>query len=192
MGVRMEKEKLQKIKNDIENMKQKMEEYKKIVPRLQELEQNPSVKEYLNLLGIVQSYVYNWLMDTNNCILLERVYNDFSFWMETKTTHEKTLYMYLGTFKNLKSMGAEHYLVNRKDVSAEYNEYQNLENQMILRLPILLCGAFEASHAILFPQYFSNRYLFSIQSEFYRLVRDKGTEEASKQIMKKYAFENKI
>ena len=145
----MKEEILERIKMDYHEMKSKKEKYQKIRKRIQELEQNELVKEYLQLLSQTESYDYERIVDLSKEKMYDRAFRNHL----TSIKETNGIYVYLGSFIYSIECDIEHgandYRVKRNDPNANYWLYQDIERYDSIEIPIKKYEDFEKNHQVI-------------------------------------------
>ena len=183
----MKEEILERIKMDYEKMKSEKEQYQKVRKRIQELEENELIKEYLGLLSQTESYDYERIAGLSKEKMYDRAFRNHL----TSIKETNGIYVYLGTFIYSIECDIEHgandYRVNRNNPNADYRLYQDIESYDSIEIPIKKCEDFEKTHQVIFAKtYPKNLKYYEIQNYFIKTSIEEGQEVACKKLLKKY------
>lgn len=179
----MTEEILEKIKKEYEQRKQKQNEIKGKIKRLNELKKNPFVIEYIELTDFINNSFYHEYTDE------EIMVSSFNKYIsEIKDTNG--IYIYLGTFRLSNICDIEHgpsdERVSRNDPSAKYSIYQDIEKFSCNQIPIKHREQFEKHNKIIFPKTINtNKYFYELQKEFIRECINSSQEEACQKLLSK-------
>lgn len=184
----MKEETLNEIRREVQELKRKNEEINNKTRRLQELEENENIREYLRLRGIKRLRIKGYL-ETDEEALIPKVYYRYLNSISASDTNK--IYVYLGTYKSSQESDVEHgpsdIRVSYQDPKAEYRIFQDIELNSQIVLPISECRRFESSNKIiyLFGYRLWSKY-YEIQKEFFTTSVKSSQEEACKLILRKY------
>lgn len=182
----MKEEILQSIKKEYQEKKQQQNNTIEILKKIEELEQNEIVKEYLNLTEQINTVDYSQIIAQNKDDLLESAFRKHSNLIK----ETNGIYVCLGTFMMDNICDIEHgpsdYRVRRNDPKAEYRVYQDLENYNTKQIPIKQCEEFENTHTVIIPKtILTEKYYYELQREFLKNAVKYGQEKACQKVLKK-------
>ncbi len=184
----MKEETLNEIRREVKELKRKNEEINRKNRRIQELEQDAKVREYLRLREIKSMRIKEYL-ETDIESLVEKVYYRYTRCINVTDTNN--IYVYLGTYKSSYDTDIEHgsndIRVDYNDTSAEYRMFQDIELDSQIIIPISKCKDFESLHKIVYIKGYRlwARY-YSIQKEFFTEAVKSSQEKACERILRKY------
>lgn len=189
----MKEETLNKLRMEVKELKRKNEEINRKNRRIQALEQDSKVREYLKLRGIRETRIIEHL-ETNEESLVEKAYYSLIRSINEKDTNK--IYVYLGTYKSSYESdvihGSNDIRVDYNDPTSEYRMFQDIELDSQIIIPIDKCKDFESSNKIIYLKGYRlwGKY-YSIQKEFFKESFKNGQEEACKLILRKYNSNSK-
>ena len=180
----MEQKILDEMRDKYSTKLQIMQKYENIAKRINELEENEFVKEYMELVSILKNHEGKEIKTWNDNRLIESAYR--SLIHNIKETNG--IYVYIGTYvlSNICDIihGPSHYKVNRDDPKAEYRIYKNLENDEEQEITINKCDVFEKKHKIIFPKCSLTReFFYKLQRQFFNIAIREGQEAACVKIL---------
>lgn len=156
--------------------------------KIEDLEKNPFVKEYLKLREELESdkdHKYTHMERLNDFDMLKLCYN------RVNITETNNIYVYTGTFKNdiNDSLGTR---VNYDSENALYSKYSNIELQeynfnSAMIIPVSKREEFEKNNIVIFPKnYLLDKTFYDIQNKFFLDAMELGQEKAIEKLIKKY------
>ncbi len=156
--------------------------------KIEDLEKNPFVKEYLKLREELESdkdHKYTHMERLNDFDMLKLCYN------RVNITETNNIYVYTGTFKNdiNDSLGTR---VNYDSENALYSKYSNIELQeynfnSTMIIPVSKREEFEKNNIVIFPKnYLLDKTFYDIQNKFFLDAMELGQEKAIEKLIKKY------
>ena len=157
----MKIEELNTIRNSYERIKEDQIKAKKVWDRIDELEQNVQVKEYIELKEMMKKVNPNKKYLSNDEILEICIDGYLSSLSETNN-----IYVYIGTVE-----------LQEKSMKKKYKRYMNLEARYDNHLiPIELSSEFENTHKIVNA---NNQESYKrLQKEFIKTSMEEGQEKA--------------
>lgn len=182
----MQNEVVDKMKEEFEKRKKSKERCQKMVVRVNELREEPLVKEYLKLISLLDNIdsevVLNW--DDDDMV-------NKAFCMYKRDIIETNgIYVCMGTFQGSIETDIEHgasdYRLSKNDSNAEYRIYRNLETEDDIRKKIEDCKKFEEENTVIYPKtLFAEKAFYELQSEFISDVVRGNQEVAVAKIFQK-------
>ncbi len=167
----MKEEVLNLIKESYKKSLNRREKDKEIWNRLNELEQNEFVQEYLKLRSTVSNIDPNKKYLSNDEIL-ELSYRENTGYID----ETNKIYVCLDSI----------FLTHIYGIEYKYNRYINIENQFDTHLiPLEDCNKFESSHQVIYPTNLSRKSYHEIQMDFIKTCIHDGQEQACKKILSK-------
>lgn len=182
----MKQEILQAIKNDyLAKMKTKTNTIE-LLKKIEELEQNEIVKEYLNLTEQLKSIDYQEIIGRSNEDIMESAFRNHMY--SIKETNG--IYVCLGTFMMNNTYDIEHgpsdYRLKRDDPRAEYRIYKDIEKTDSIQIPINKCEKFESTHKVIIPKTsLTEKYYYELQREFIKTAVKHDQEKACQRVLRK-------
>lgn len=182
----MKEELLLEMKAEAERMKERYRQHNENVKRIRQLEKDPAVKEYLQL------------METFNCepqyikkSLDEIIASNYSKHLyHIKQGDTNGIYVFLGTYRYNREIdivhGSTDYRVADNDPKADYRLYHDLEHHFPEQVVISRCEQFERDHIVIMPNTLSDSEYYKIQREFFVKAVKTDQEKAKKMILRKY------
>ena len=157
----MKIEELNTIRNSYERIKEDQIKAKKVWDRIDDLEQNAQVKEYIELKEMMKKVNLNKKYLSNDEILEICIDGYLSSLSETNN-----IYVYIGTVE-----------LQEKSMKKKYKRYMNLEARYDNHLiPIELSSEFENTHKIVNA---NNQESYKrLQKEFIKTSMEEGQEKA--------------
>lgn len=175
----MKEQNLKNIRKKYKEFIKQKEKYKSLIEKKEELEKKPDVKEYINLLEIIDSWDSNVQEKSDKQLLDKAVYSE-------RIVESNNIFVYMGTYRISSEIdivhGSSDNLVAKNDPSADYRIYSDIEKNSLdasIQVPISQCDKFEKENFVLYP---NRRY---VTSEYYNLVREIFFETAVKSGQKK-------
>lgn len=156
--------------------------------KIEDLEKNPFVKEYLKLREELESdndHKYTHMERLNDFDMLKLCYN------KVNITETNNIYVYTGTFKNDINDSLDT-RVNYDSENALYSKYSNIELQeynfnSTMIIPISKREEFEKNNIVIFPKnYLLDKTFYDIQNDFFLDAMELGQEKAIEKLLKKY------
>ena len=180
----MKNETLEKIKKDFEYKRTETDNFNEKVKRIAELEKDPRVKEYSELLkSIIGVPRIISLSDDDICGLAFRQHA-----AEIMPCDTNGIYVYMGAFRcNPSKNGIE--VREYGDMSlADYKKYWDIELGTATYVDIKKSEQFEREHFVIFANEQDESYLFrDVQNEFINEAVHKDQHAALKLIYSKYS-----
>ena len=177
----MKEELLNKIRDEVESVKNENRKINDKYTRLKELENNPLVREYLFLLSEYNKGRIKYINEKDNKII-DNIYIKYLKQIDEDSSNK--IYVYMGTY--VKSNSSDR-RVSRYSKDADYSIYRNLEFINDLIISIDKCDEFEKDNIVLFPKTtFRELEYGDMQKSFYYEAIENGQESAKKKLSKKY------
>lgn len=187
----MREEILRKLKDRLKQEKIKNENHNLKVEKIKELENDPKVREYLNLTESKHSSLKPIELTD------ERIVSSFyrSYLSEIKENETNGIYVYVGTYSYSKEANIVHdsdERVNYSDPNANYRIYFDIEQLCSQNIPISECEQFEKNHIVINPKtYLKEQEYYKIQKQFFIKAVMTNQEAAKKLVLGKYPRMNK-
>ena len=189
----MTNEELQKIRNKYNELKDKRTEILKIGEAIEEYEQHPAVKKYLELLEIYEKNTTGRMQGFDKKTDGNLLYSTLC---SIRIDETNNIYVYMGTFERSNECDIVHgpndYRVNKDDPKADYRIYRNLElasyqNDYEIEVPIKKCEVFEKEHTVIYPQgtCLYDRYYNQLKDEFFETAISESQEKAVERVLAK-------
>lgn len=177
----MKEELLNKIRDEVESVKNENRKINDKYTRLKELENNPLVREYLFLLSEYNKGKIKYINEQDNKII-DNIYIKYLKQIDEDSSNK--IYVYMGTY--VKSNSSDR-RVSRYSKDADYSIYRNLELIDDIVIPIEECDYFEKENLVIYPQTnFRELEYGDIQRNFFYESVVNGQDSAKKKILKKY------
>lgn len=181
----MENKNLKNIRKKYKEFVKLRQNYQELLKKKKELEEEPKVQEYLNLLDeFVDSWNRSYILGSNVQESSDEQLIQKAVDTETIVNSNK-IFVCMGTYKRSDEVdiihGASDYRVNKNDPLADYRIYSDIEKNSLhakIEVPISKCEEFEKNNVVLYP----NK---CVSSEYYNNVRNIFFETAIKQGQKK-------
>lgn len=181
----MKKELIEKIKEEIVDLKYKQKIIRDSIVELDELKQNQSVKRFLELLEFDTEKNRRFIIK-NEIGLLGVVYNKYGRFLN----ENNNIYFCMGTYtnsnKNVFEQGFGFFALDRDDPRALFRIYINLENESdYIKVPIEECELFEIEHKVIFPKYSCVNFkeYYKVSEEFFRTIILEGQDVAIEKVL---------
>lgn len=185
----MKKEELLKIKEELIKLKNERDEILKLEGEIKVLEQNETVKKYLDLLDLYDESLSGRKKNFNKKTdddLLKIVINN------NDITPREDIYVYIGTYKYSDEIDIVHgpsdIPVSRNAKDANYVIYYNLESKYYdsVEIPYKKYLEFESKHTIIIPENIVSRkkYFYDLQKQYFDLLINESEEKANEMINK--------
>ena len=183
----MKEELLTKLKQKLQDRKIENQEHNTKVKRMKELEKDPNVKEYINLIKILEDDLN--LINISDKKLILSYYSCYLH--EIKKEDTNGIYVYLGTFEYNNEIdivhGSRDYRVSEDSKNADYKVYRNVESDYSIDIPIDKCEEFEKNNIIIRPKtYLNGEEYYKIRDDFFVVAIKTNQESVKKLILKKY------
>lgn len=183
----MKEELLKLLKEELQNIKKENEDHNKIVKRIKELRKEPKVKEYIELMNLVDEDLKQ--RNLSDIDIIASFYHRHLNKIKEEDTND--IYVYLGTYEYNYEVdivhGSNDFRVDYNSPKANYRIYKNIEYPYIESVPICRCEEFEKNHIIIKPKsHFKNKEYYKIQEEFFVKAVKTNQEKAKQMILKKY------
>ena len=182
----MTEEVLKEIKKDYEQRKETRNHLSEVLEEIIKLEEDDTVKKYLNLKKELESINYKKIIEqSDEQILYSSFYNNRYMIIETND-----IYICMGTFM-MDSIcdivhGPSDIRLNRDDPRAEYRIYRNIEDGYSEVISMRKCEEFERMHKVIIPNiYWTEKYFYELQKEFIKITLEEGQEAAYKRVLSK-------
>lgn len=183
----MKSEELIKLKEKVQEIKQKRDKVLEIQEEIKKLEECEEVKKYIKLLS-----VYEEMIPEKSKKIAEYTEKDIINIAlgYTKITPSEDIYVYIGTYKNSDEFDIVHgpsdILVSKNNKDADYILYQNLEAKYggTVQVPYKKADEFESNHKVIFPQNVVSRqrYFYDLQLEYFKTMIFESPEKAEEKI----------
>ena len=195
----MNKELLENIKKTYNFLKFRREQ---IIADLKELNEGRIAKDtehYNRVLEETSGTYQKILMNSTDDELLARAcYLNFN-----KNIEPSRIYLYLGTYMfSVENSGIRTIKLRYDEKNADYRWYKDIENYEDKLVMIPFCDEFESIEKIVYTNVaarpttqndiFEKLYyyeVYKVQHDFVKLAIEKGTKEATKEILEKYSKE---
>lgn len=183
----MKEELLIELKQELQNRKIENQEHNAKIKRMKELEKDPNVKEYINLIKILEDDL-NLINISDKKLILSY----YSWYLnKIKDSETNKIYVYLGTFKYNDEIdivhGSRDFRVKDDYKDADYKIYRNIESDRNVDIPIGKCEEFEKNNIIIKPKtYLNGKEYYNIRDDFFVASIKTNQESAKKLILKKY------
>lgn len=183
----MKEELLTQLKQELQNRKIENQEHNTKIKRMKELEKNPNVKEYINLIKILEDDL-NLINISDKKLILSY----YSYYLrEIREDDTNKIYVYLGTFEYNNEIdivhGSRDFRVKDDSEDADYKVYRNIESDYSMDIPIEKCEEFEKNNIIIRPKtYLNGKEYYNIRDDFFIKAIKTNQEIAKKMILKKY------
>ena len=150
----MTNEELEKIRNKYNSLIGTRQELLNLQKEIEEYEQNPIVRKYLELKERLESdkaYDYYETINFDNNKILEKSIKS------VKVTNTNNIYVCMGTYQNGDiNSDFNDYIVSFDDPNADFREYISVESasyedDYCKLVPISECDAFEKKNIVLYP-----------------------------------------
>lgn len=189
----MTNEELEKIRNKYNELKDKRTEVLKMGEAIEEYEQHPVVKKYLQLIKLYEENttgrMYEFDKKTDSDLL-------YSSLCSVRINETNNIYVYMGTFEKSYECDIEHgandYRVNKDDPNADYRIYRNLElmsyqDEYEVEVEIHDCEKFEQEHIVIYPQgtCLYDQYYNQLRNEFFETAISESQETAVERVLAK-------
>lgn len=161
--------------------------------KIEDLEKNPFVKEYLKLREELESdknHKYTHMERLNDFDMLKLCYN------RVNITETNNIYVYAGTFEKSNECdiihGNDEVRVDYNNRNALYSKYSNIELQeynfnSTMIIPVSKREEFETNNIVIFPKnYLLDKTFYDIQNKFFLDAIELGQEKAIEKLIKKY------
>ena len=182
----MEKELLEKIKQEINEKYKDKEKITKIIKEIDELKNNKYVKRYLEIAKYDNTINREFITEPQEKIKKDIISRNSKL---CRTTNK--IYFCFGNYPGIKKTNGEYYISNHPgygDVEL-VTLYRNIENyQDSYIIPTNECEEFENNHYVI-PYIIGKDNLLRyniIQQEFFDDALNNNQEEATSKILKKY------
>lgn len=187
----MTNEELEKIRKKFKELQEKRTEILKLGESIELLEQNPTVKKYLELVNRYKKNttgrMYEFDKKTDDDLL-------YSSLCSVRINETNNIYVYMGIFQKNYECDIEHgstdYRVNEDDPNADYRIYRNLElmayqDDYEIEVRIDDCERFEQEHIVIYPQKTSlcDQYYLKIRDEFFETSVYESQENALEKVL---------
>lgn len=166
------------------DLKLKQQEYKQMRQRILELEQNPIVQEYLNLVELVKEQSKNKRFEDH-----EMISNAFEE-LALNTNDSNNILVYMGAYKS--NVLVPKLVEIKNDYNADYILYRDLETCRFFKVDIHNKKMFEKENNVIFlddTNFSSHLDYFDgfgkLTSMFFKELLVKPQEEVVKQLVKK-------
>lgn len=185
----MKEELLTFLKEELQKRKLENEEHNNQVKRLNELKKDPNVKEYINLIRILEDDLN--LINISDKKLILSYYSCYLNKIGKFDTNE--IHVYLGTFQYNSEIdivhGSRDFRVKDDLEDADYKIYRNIESDYSIDVPIEKCEEFEKNKIIIRPKTYLNvKEYYEIRDDFFVKAIKTNQETAKKMILKKYKY----
>lgn len=183
----MKEELLIFLREELERIKVENTKYNEKVKRIKELEKDPKIREYINLLEIEKSNLKQIKLSDKQIIL--SFYHNYIYKIQKQETNG--IYVYLGTYKYNHEIdivhGSSDNRVEYNSKKADYRIYKNIEQNLDASIARNECNNFEKEHIIIYPEDGLNILeYYKIRDDFFVKAIKTNQESAKKLILKKY------
>ena len=183
----MKEELLTELKQELQSRKIENQEHNIKEKRLRELEKDANVKEYINLIKILEDDLN--LINISDKKLILSYYSCYIHKIDECDTNK--IYVYLGTFEYSNEIdivhGSRDFRVKDDSEAADYKIYRNIETDCSIEIPIDKCEEFEKNNIIIKPKtYLNGEEYYNIRDDFFVASIKTNQESAKKMILKKY------
>ena len=132
-------------------MKRNLKEYYlSLINELELLEENDIVKRYISIKEKLDKVNYKKIINSSDSFFLLSSFNKHMYFND----NTNRIYVYMGTFRTSNNCDIEHgpgkYRLSRNDSNAEYCQYQDIESEEVITIPISLCEQFEMNNKLSF------------------------------------------
>ena len=187
----MTNEELEKIRKKFKELQEKRTAILKLGEEIKLLEQNPTVKKYLELVNLYEKNttgrMYEFDKKTDDDLL-------YSSLCSVRINETNNIYVYMGTFQKNYECDIEHgstdYRVNKYDPDVDYRIYRNLElmsyqDAYEIEVQIEDCEKFEQEHIVIYPQNTSlcDQYYLKLKDEFFETSVYESQEKALEKVL---------
>lgn len=198
----MREEILQAAKNKIQIVREKRQQKEDLLKKIEELETNDAVREYLKLKEELDTYLPT---RDDEETLFQTAIRDCIYTIQHKKSMSETnkIYVYIKTYKILQKSIPRYdregdytgdqicdytHITMREDKTATHRVYKDLESEVEYNCLINLCDAFERENkVIVLGDLMTEEKFKEIQKDFFETALCSNQEEACKKVlMKKY------
>lgn len=177
----MKAELLTILKQELQSRKIENRKHNTKIKRIKELEKDPNVREYINLIKILEDDL-NLINISDKKLILS--YYPF-YLSEIGKDDTNKIYVYLGTFEYNNEIdivhGSRDFRVKEDSEDADYKVYRNIESDYSIDIPIEKCEEFEKNNIIIRPEtYLNGREYYKIIDEFFINAIKTNQESAKK------------
>ncbi len=181
----MEDKNLKNIRKKYKEFLEIKETYQKLLQRKNELENDPKIQEYLNLIESIDSYGDTYILGCKVCSTTEKKLLERAFESEV-IENSNNIFVYCGTYKVSDEIDIVHgpsdIRVKRDDPSAEYSTYRDIEKNSLnssINVSIHCRDEFEKNNFILYPKgYTYENFYFEVRRKFFETAIKKGQKKA--------------
>lgn len=175
----MENKILNEIREKYNNKLQVLKKYEILAKRIKELEENETVKEYLELIKLLEEHEGKRFSGYTEEKLMEFTFNS----MLSQIKETNNIYVCMGTYMLSNEHDIEHgprdIRLNRDDEKAQYRIYKNIETYDSESISIKKCDEFERTHKIIYPRTaLTDEFFYAIQHDFF-IISIKESQEAA-------------
>lgn len=198
----MREEILQAAKNKIQSVREKRQQREELLKKIEKLETNDAVREYLKLKEELDTYLPT---RDDEETLFQTAIRDCIYTIQHKKSMSETnkIYVYMKSYRREETSIPRYendyytgdndkytftYDTTRKDKTATHRVYKDLESEVEYNCPINLCDAFERENkVIVLGDLMTEEKFKEIQKGFFETALCSNQEEACKKVlMKKY------
>lgn len=196
----MKEEILQAAKNKIQSVREKRQQREELLKKIEKLETNDAVREYLKLKEELDAYLP---ARDDEETLFQTAIRDCIYTIQHKKSMSETnkIYVYMKTYKILQKLIPRYdcegdytgdqiwdyaHTTMREDESATYRLYKDLESEVEYNCPIDFCNAFERENkVIVLGDIVTEEKFRQIQKDFFETALLSNQKEASKKVLSK-------
>lgn len=186
----MTNEEREKIKGKYEHLLEIKKEILKNKDEIEILEQDPTVRRYLELKERLESdkgYDYYEVVHLSNEMILEKAIKS------VRVSNTSGIFICSGTYQNGDiDSDFNDYIVSHNDPDADFREYINIElpeydSSHIQLIPISECAEFEQNNIVLYPPkgVDSAQYYSKIRMMYFNTAIQYGCEKALEKVLYK-------
>lgn len=184
----MTNEEKEKIRIKYEHLLEIKKEILKNKDEIEMLEQDPTVRRYLELKEILESdrcYDYFKVVHLSNEMILEEAIKS------VRISSTNGIFICSGTYKN-GDIGSDFndYIVSHDAPDADFRKYINIElpeydSNLIQLIPISECAEFEQNNIVLYPpkEFNSPQYYSKIRMMYFNTAVKYGCEKAVEKVL---------
>ena len=187
----MTNEELEKIRKKFKELQEKRTAILKLGEEIKLLEQNPTVKKYLELVELYEKNTLGKMDEFGKKTDEDLLHSSLC---SVRINETNNIYVYIGTFQKNYEYDIEHgspdYRVNKNDPNADYRIYRNLElmayqDAYEIEVQIDDCEKFEQEHIVIYPKKTSlyNQFFLKTRDEFFKTSVYESQEKALERIL---------
>ena len=172
----MNNEEIKKLREEYKKIKKEQKKIKMLLEKLEELQQDDSVREYLSISDYLSKAK---VIDEENYLFNAR--------KKVNIKDANNIYVYIGSYEQLDYSWVVYKFVDNTSSKITHKKYYNIETSTTSVLPIEECADFEKDNIILYSknendEELNKKFAYKVKDVYYKRLIESGMEKAVKKV----------